>query len=702
MNTHPCFTSSHPSISDPAPYWWQDRAWRIIHLNFREIDMADLNAEDVVRRLTDLQVNTVILNTAGIVAYYDTRLPFQYKSPYLTGDTLQQLFAACRRAGLRVISRVDFSKVRREIYDQHPEWAYRNQKGEIIDYHGNIHVCFNSEYQQERMLQILEEVMDQLDPDGFFLNMGEYSVAYDYSRGWQGICQCDTCRQKFKERFGRPLPKAENPEDPAYQDYLQFQKETVETYYANIRKTINRRRPDVLFYHMTNTQMLRQEISTSVMRQGPPFIYQASEALKVEKGSWPQKVCGETSVDAIDMCYRYVSVSPHEVSLRMAQSLANGGFVDFYQNGRMDNHPNRTAYPVLAWYCGYHKKHEADYHSRESLARILLVKPPRSFTPDTAAAMEYRGWYRVLCENHFLFDCAEGSALANARWEKYETVILPQITDLSDEAAEALAAFAEGGGTLIATGETSFYTPRHVRREKPALADALGIRTLLQTEEQIVSSYFVLDPPEDYPDLEGADYVYLKGRYIHAEYQPHTKGYLTRIPVHTFAPPEQAWSDERTEDPAYTVTAYGSGRGVYLPWLCAAEYIAHGFDNQELFLKDLLMNGLHIRPAETNAPPMVEITYTRREAAGACYLHLVNASGAYNGSYFAPNLFQNLYVDLPWDEAAPIEVTDLLTDQPASWELQEGVLRLFIPRLEQFAALRIVPDTPPACSHSNG
>ena len=157
-------------------YWWKDRAWRIVQTNLREIDMADMNAEQYVRELQEFNANTVIINTGGIAASYESNIPFHTRNRYLTGDSLKTVINACKEAGIRVISRVDFSKVRAPLYEQHPEWAYVSPKGEIIDYHGLIHMCFNSDYQQKIALDIIREIIRDINPDGLFLNMGFANV----------------------------------------------------------------------------------------------------------------------------------------------------------------------------------------------------------------------------------------------------------------------------------------------------------------------------------------------------------------------------------------------------------------------------------------------------------------------------------------------------------------------------------------------
>ncbi|TVR53400.1 MAG: hypothetical protein EA426_17910, partial [Spirochaetaceae bacterium] len=72
----------------------------------------------------------------------------------------------CHAAEIRVIARTDFSKVRRPIYEKHPDWAYKTAGGKIVDYNGDVHVCMNGEYQQKYALEIIREVLETLRIDG--------------------------------------------------------------------------------------------------------------------------------------------------------------------------------------------------------------------------------------------------------------------------------------------------------------------------------------------------------------------------------------------------------------------------------------------------------------------------------------------------------------------------------------------------------
>ena len=74
--------------------WWNDYPWREIQTNLREIDMADICAEQVVADLQAFKATLLMINAAGIIASYPTDLPFHFQSPYLTGDSLADIIDA--------------------------------------------------------------------------------------------------------------------------------------------------------------------------------------------------------------------------------------------------------------------------------------------------------------------------------------------------------------------------------------------------------------------------------------------------------------------------------------------------------------------------------------------------------------------------------------------------------------------------------
>ena len=89
--------------------------------------MLDIDAERVVADMGSFKANVLMINAAGIIASYPTKLPYHFQSPFLKGDSLQTIIAACHRADIRVMARTDFSKVRYPIYE-----ATRNGRPSLL------------------------------------------------------------------------------------------------------------------------------------------------------------------------------------------------------------------------------------------------------------------------------------------------------------------------------------------------------------------------------------------------------------------------------------------------------------------------------------------------------------------------------------------------------------------------------------------
>ena len=133
-------------------YWWNERPWRLIQTNMREIDMIDIDADTYVDQLKEFGATVVMINTGGILASFPSEVEDHTISRCLTGDSLKKIMDRCHEADIKVIARMDFSKARRSVYEKHPDWAYRTKKGNIIDYNGDVHMCPCGGFQQKKFL----------------------------------------------------------------------------------------------------------------------------------------------------------------------------------------------------------------------------------------------------------------------------------------------------------------------------------------------------------------------------------------------------------------------------------------------------------------------------------------------------------------------------------------------------------------------
>jgi len=661
--------------------WWHTKQWRLIQTNLREIDMLDIDAQRVVSDLQAFKANVLMLNAAGIIASYTTQLPFQFQSPFLQGDSLQDIVEACHAADIRVIARTDFSKVRRPIYEQHPDWAYRTASGEIVDYNGDIHVCINGPYQQGYMPLIMEELFNTVDFDGIFFNMGGYQTR-DYSGNYHGICHCRHCQVAFAEMYGMALPAAEDVADPVFRTYLEFKRCTLTEHHDKIFRYITDRWPEMCIANHTDFRFgfIRQESNTAIDRPLPPWQYSASDNTKWAVGSFPEMVSSNTTVDFIDFPYRHVAVSPHQQSLRLAENLANGGAADYYLIGRLDNHEDRSGYDAVKDLFHYHAANEGTYVDMTSKAEVMLLKAGVNQN-------EYRGWFRTLVENHVFFDVVREDAALDVSWDRYTTVIVPGIDVMTDAMAERLDTFAEYGGTLIVTGQSGFRDENFTLREMPAL-QSLGIEDVLLVRDDMRSAYLKFEDKAGFARFDDTDLVYVDGPYVYAHYDEETEEHMQLIPPHNFGPPERCYYDLVVDHPGFVVHPYGAGWAIYVPWMPGTLFHRQGHVNTAWFCADLLEGIAGVAVAGGNLSPMVEATLAEKNDGSYQLLSLVNACGHFGNSFYAPVTMTDVVVEVPLSEQ-PSSVVGLRSEQALPHEWADGTLTVHVPLLALFEAIKI-------------
>lgn len=662
--------------------WWHDRPWRMIQTNLRETDMRDIRAEQVVADLRAFKANVLMINAAGIIASYPTKLPFHFQSPYLTGDSLEQIIRACHAADVRVVARTDFSKVRRPVYEQHPEWAYVSPGGQIVDYNGDVHVCINGDYQQHYAPQILRELLTTHEFDGIFFNMGGYQTR-DYSGNYHGICHCASCKRLFREMHGLDLPAKEETADPVYRTYSRFKAVTRRDHQRKIYELVTSIRPGLCvadhFEHRRG--FIRREFNTAIGRPLPHWQYDASEITKWARTNYPEMVASNTTVDFIDFPYRHVAVSPHHQALRLAQALANGGALDYYLIGRLDNHPDRSGYEPVKRIFHYHARHEQAYQGLTSKASVALLGGAGG------DAGEFRGWFRFLSEHHHPFDVLHADAATQVPWDRYRALILPDARCLSHELADRIDRFVGQGGTLVATGQSGFLDEHHERRAGPAL-QSLGIERVLRVREDMRSSYLQLDDKTGFGRFADVDLVYLDGPYVYAAYAGEAEQRLRLIPPHMFGPPERCYWTQVTDHPGVVVHPFGEGRAIYLPWLPGALFHRQGYPNTSDFAADVLEGIAGLKPVGGNLSPMVEVTLMAKADGAAQVVHLVNLSGHFGNSFLEPVPMHDVEVKIP-AEVRPKSAAALVCEQEIPFTWKDGELTLRVPRLDLFEAIQI-------------
>ena len=627
--------------------WWKREPIRFLQTNLSETD-STADPKALVAAVADFGANTFLMNMGGIVAQYPTKVPFHYPSTFLPpgrdlfGDVVRE--AQARK--IRVIGRFDLSKTQRPVFDAHPEWFFRRANGEPVIYNGLYSACINGSYYREHALTILAEALERYEVDGLFFNMFGNPAA-DYSGVPTGPCQCQACQTRYRARYGRPVPAT------ADADYRAFMADSSREVAATIAELIHRKRPGAAFltYIQDHTDGIMSESNTAVGRALPMWPYSASDNVRRSLGSEPDKVAINLAMSFIDFPWRYAHVPQPETALRLYQNLAHGAPPAAVVSGPLpqaDRSGLLAAKPVFDW----HASHEELYVGQKNAARVLLLA-----TRDTAS---YRGFFRVLTEEHIPFEVSE-----NRRWmedgSRFDLVIAP-------EAAPAeLERYVRDGGRLLLAGAT---TP-------PVPVGAIGGKKSTQ-------GYWRIHDRTVLPSLKNTDLIFLDGEYL--EIAPPARPILTLIPTAMFGPPEKVWSDKvETTVPGLVLANHGKGQVAYIPWDIGRLYYRHSSEPHRGLIADLIDRLLPGgRQLTTNAHPLVEMTVMDQPDRSRTQIHLVNGTGHHDTAYFPPLEIRDIRIDLARDVRRARAVA-LNQDLPIR---VNGRFRSFIlPRLQAYEVI---------------
>ncbi len=597
-------------------HWWQGYPWRMVQTNFREIDMAAINAEKYANDLADFGATVVTLNAGGILASYESNLPYHTVSQYLTGSSLKEIINACHAKGIRVIARMDFSKIPYAVYEKHPDWAFRTADGGIVNQNGFVQTCQHSEYQQERVLEILRELLTSHPFDGVYCNMSGF-IATGYDGKIYGMCTCDRCKAGFKAAFNMDVPHKLDMKDPVSLRYMGFQAGSARMLRTKMAAAIKEISPEIA---LDKVDYLRSESHTDI--DVPIWVYSASS--NARQTTFSGLVCDNASVDYMGFRYRESSVSSGVSALRQWQNLAHAGSVSVYVIGRLDDHRDKSTFEAHKKVFRFHQAHEDIVVGRTSAAEVLLVCKGQSARSDP----ESFGWIRALTASHVPFDEIKSNGLTQAALAGKRVVILADVKDLQSAQCQLLDMFAENGGFLIVSGDSG------VRGDVTSLR-SLGIEKVLERKKTVSTVFTVTD--SDGTVLKRSAYapVIAPGTDIRiCEYAPSVMRLLHTELESLYGPPEVAYPTAVSENPGLTVNAYGSGKAVYIPWFCGSFYHNEGYSNTLNVMQDVLFEICQLPQIAPKLHQSVELVLSKK--GNKTVVSLINASGYFGNSFFDP------------------------------------------------------------------
>ena len=667
---------------------------RVGQLNMTEHDPVALDVEQWADYWASLKVDAVLVSVTGILAFYQTKVPFHRKGRFLgTRDFFGECCAAAKKRGIHVIARMSPDLNWEDAVQAHPEWFQRDAQGQTVHHTEDprlFRTCMFSTYMTDYIPAIMREVNSLYDIDGIFTNAWP-------PLGAMPVCTCEQCRRLA--RPGTPDYWDQFNQRVLYlwkfYDGIAKEKKPASFYFANlgggIRSTPNLKMLGEICEWFQCDNQGRGGDDTPIWT----CALQGRVCGAVQKGKMATNVTGAWSTGGVR--WRNSFKSPAEAQMWLDQSVASG-MVPYWHfiGGETGMGEDRRWLEPGRQYFQWTARHDRHLVNRRSVANIGVVMGQRTqlfYTPPRGATMAQfvDGLYYALLEGRFLFDFVHEDNLAPENLKKYNALVLPNVALLSDQQCAQLRNYAAAGGSLLATFETSMYTERNQRRADFGLADVFGVRRAGEVKSTTGNAWYARIERR-HPILEGfTNTNWLPGAEHRLPVEAAGDPVLTVVPGFVAYPPELAYPDpSHTTEPAVVLREKGSSRLAWFPGDIERTLWRSGHTDISRLLQNAIRWVAGAQPVRVAGDGVIE-TFAWETSAGFA-VHVLNYTNpAMHRGWlreFYPIGEQNVAMTLPAGRRVT-RVELLRAEKDVRFRVAGGVLEFAIPRVADYEVAAI-------------
>jgi len=615
---------------------WFDRPMRWAQLTLVENDPGNFDPDFWLSYFKKIRADGTTLSAGGIVAYYPTDVPFHHRSAWLgDSDPFGYLVKGCRKMKMSIIARTDPHATWQNVYDAHPDWIAVTADGEKRRHWAKPDLwvtCALGPYNFEFMTQVHKEIMERYEPDGIFSNRWAGS----------GICYCEHCRENFKTFSGMEIPRSNNSSDPVFRKYSEWNIARLKELWLlwddviRKKKSTSRFIPNGFPDKVITGQLSDIVFTDHQARNGFTMPWSNGKVAKELRASIGMKPLGGIFSVGVEEKYRWKDSvqSDEEIRIWVAEGTANGMRPWFtkFSGVLYDKRWLATVDNIYQ----EHYRNERYLRNTAPLARVGMVFSEQTGnygneTWQQKSGDHEMGMYQALIEARIPFEMVNDRLLDAEHLKPFKLLILPNISSLSDEQCNQLREFAQNGGSLLATFETSLYDENGNRRDNFGLADLFGVSYTKQVDGPMQNSYLRLksDPGSGkfHPvlkELEDAT------RIINTVYMVKVKPEIpfpdpvTLIPTYPDLPMEHVFPlIPETDIRGLYLNDTGNSRVAYFPIDIDRTYWQIMSTDHLKLLQNTIRWALNEEPVvEVEGPGVVDVTVWRQK--DSMTVHLVN------------------------------------------------------------------------------
>ena len=370
--------------------------------------------------------------------------------------------------------------------------------------------CALGPYNFEFMTAVHREIVTRYPVDAVFGNR------------WagHGQCWCEHCRTNFKSATGLDLPRADDVSSRARREYVVWRRTRLTELWKTWNAAISAIRPEASFIPngppdmKTASEMAPIQFADYQARRGLMPPWSNGRRAKEYRAVMGMRPIGGIFSVGLEEPYRWKDSVQSEAEIRLfvADGTAQGMRPWFtkFSGVVYDQRWLPTVERIYDW----HYRHERYLRNTESLARVAMLVSEQTSTfysaaPDRNAADHATGMYHALVEARVPFDMVHEALLTPDRLDRYALLVLANAAALSNAQCDAIRAYVERGGSVLATFATSLHDEWGGRRANFGLADLFGVSFDGGIEGPLQNSYLSLDADPAtggrHPVLDGLD-----------------------------------------------------------------------------------------------------------------------------------------------------------------------------------------------------
>lgn len=619
---------------------WTEKVYSrlLIDSHITDIDpsfMAKFDPKEYVRmvKLSGVESSMVYACCHNGNCYYPTNVGHMHAN--LKGrDVFGEIVDLMNRNDILPIAYHTVVFDNRSVFD-HPEWSVRNVHGSTCGGRYRYSCPNHKGYVEYAKAQLSEIIAYSVA--GIFIDM----------TFWPEICVCDQCRSRFEAETGHEIPEIVDWSEPVWVAFQRCRERWMGEFAQILTDHIKSEKPDMTVTHQFSPMLhgwylgqssaiaRASDYSSGDFYSGKRQQRFATKAFAAFTQTFPYEFMTSRCVDLHD---HTSTKSDEELFIGAATTLANGGAYMMIDAINPDGTLSEKFYKRLGSVVNQLRPfcEAAERHVPRPLADCGLYLSMGSCVDEKYTGRDLRelglsNSNMSIRENRTLDEVLETSEILSQMKIPYKvivdstadlsglkTLIINNAAYLSQAEAERIRNFIRAGGTLIATGMTSFYDDSGKTSGDFHLADVFGVSCAGGKSAQVNYLQLMSDPDTLVSANTASPLVKTETAEVLASMvNPH---YPCNDPdqyasIHS-NPPGMV-----TEFAALSVNQYGKGKCVYL----ASSLLTLPQASQQDFAKALFAEYIPATVLESkNLPGCVELTILESTKTDAKLICLVN------------------------------------------------------------------------------